>query len=232
MRQVDERCKLLERVSSGIEDPRSASRTDHLLLQLLRQRVYQVAAGYEDCNERLAGGRAVEFSLEPHPTPWGGNKLQTPPGGAGQSALCRFENKILATGEGLKALEESLSRSADTLLRRRNKRHLIVDIDSTEDPVHGNQEGAAFNGYFEQVCYHLLFCFTGKWDLLGAKLGPGNAHSDDGVLDIISPLVNRYRSWFEKFWLRGDAAFARPALYEFCERVASLTSFGFPATVA
>jgi len=64
--------------------------------------------------------------------------------GAGQSALCRFENNILATGEGLKALEDMLSRSAHTLLRRRNKRRLIIYVDSSEDPVHGKQEGAAF----------------------------------------------------------------------------------------
>ena len=120
--------------------------------------------------------------------------------------------------KGLKALENALSRSADTLLRRRNKRRLIIDVDSTEDPVHGKQEGAAFNGYFEQVCYHPLFCFTSKGDLLGAKLRPGNAHSADGVLDLISPLVDRYRSWFKQFWLRGDAAFAGPDLYEFCEK--------------
>ena len=138
--------------------------------------------------------------------------------GAGQSALCRFENNILATRQGLKALENAISRSADTLLRRRNKRRLIIDVDSTEDPVHGNQEGAAFNGYFEQVCFHPLFCLTNKGDLLSARLRPGNAHSADGVLDLISPLVERYRSWFKQFWLRGDAAFAGPDLYEFCEK--------------
>ncbi|HIJ76859.1 MAG TPA: hypothetical protein HPP81_09120 [Deltaproteobacteria bacterium] len=96
---------------------------------------------------------------------------------------------MLATGKGLKALEDMISRSADPLLRRRNKRRLIIDVDSTEDPVHGNQEGAAFNGYFEQVCYHPLFCLTNKGDLLGARLRPGNAHSADGVIDLISPLV-------------------------------------------
>ncbi len=136
--------------------------------------------------------RSVEFWIEPHSTRRGGNKLQAPPGGASQSALSRFENKILATGEGLKALEDVLSRSADTFLWRRNKRGLIIDVDSSEDPVHGKQEGAAFSGYFKQVCYHPLFCFTGSGDLLGARLRPGNAHSADGVLDIISPLVNRY----------------------------------------
>jgi len=95
----------------------------------------------------------------------------------------------------------SIDRSAYTLLRRRNKRRLIIDIDSTEDPVHGKQEGAAFNGYFEQVCYPPLFCFTGNGELLGAKLRPGNVHSADGVLSLISPLVDRYRSWFKQFWL-------------------------------
>jgi uncharacterized 2Fe-2S/4Fe-4S cluster protein (DUF4445 family) len=59
---------------------------------------------------------------------------------------------------------------------------------------------------------------TNKGDLLSARLRPGNAHSADGVLDLISPLVERYRSWFKQFWLRGDAAFAGPDLYEFCEK--------------
>ncbi len=138
--------------------------------------------------------------------------------GACQSALSRFEDNTLATGKGLKALEDMISRTADTLLRRRNKRRLIIDVDSTEDPVHGKQEGAAFNGYFDQICYRPLFCFTNKSDLLSAKLRPGNAHSADGVLDLISPLVDRYRSWFKQFWLRGDAAFAGADLYEFCEK--------------
>jgi hypothetical protein len=208
MREIDQRFNILGGVESLIDDPRSSRHTDHSLLQLLRQRVYQVAAGYEDCNDAdyLRVDPALRLAL--------GKEHDS---GASQSALSRFENNILATGKGLKALEDMYSRSADTLLWRRNKRRLIIDVDSTEDPVHGKQEGAAFNGYFEQVCYHPLFCFTSKGDLLGAKLRPGNAHSADGVMDLISPLVDRYRSWFKQFWLRGDAAFAGPDLYEFCE---------------
>ncbi len=208
MREIDQRFNILNRVASQIDDPRSIRHTDHSLLQLLRQRVYQVAAGYEDCNyaDHLRVDPALRLAL--------GKEHES---GASQSALSRFENKILATGKGLKALEDMVSRSANTLLRRRNKRRLIIDVDSTEDPVHGNQEGAAFNGYFEQVCYHPLFCFTDNGDLLGARLRPGNAHSADGVIDLISPLINRYRPWFKQFWLRGDAAFAGPDLYEFCE---------------
>ena len=186
MREIDQRFNILNAAASQIDDPRSARHTGHSLLELLRQRVYQVAAGYEDCNEvadHLRVDPALRLAL--------GKEHEN---GAGQSSLSRFENKILATGRGLKALENALCRSADTLLRRRNKRRLIIDVDSTEDPVHGKQEGAAFNGYFDQVCYHPLFCFTGNGDLLGAKLRPGNAHSADGVLDLISPPVERYRS--------------------------------------
>jgi hypothetical protein len=209
MREIDQRFNILGAAASKIEDPRSARHTDHSLLQLLRQRVYQVAAGYEDCNDadHLKVDPALRLAL--------GKEHE---GGAGQSALCWFENKIMASSEGLKALEESLSRSAGTLLRRGKKRRLIIDVDSTDNPVCGNQEGAAFNGYFDQVCYHPLFCFTSKGDLLNARLRPGNAHSADGVLNLISPLVQRYRSWFKGFWLRGDAAFASPDLYEFCEK--------------
>jgi hypothetical protein len=185
------------------------------LLELLRQRVYQVAAGYEDCNDRLWSWRAQGERRDQALRLALGKEHES---GAGQSALSRFENNILGTRQGLKALEKVISRSADTLLRRKNKRRLIIDVDSTEDPVHGSQEGAAFNGYFDQVCYHPLFCLTNKGDLLSARLKPGNAHSADGVLDLISSLVERYRSWFKQFWLRGDAAFASPDLYEFCEK--------------
>jgi hypothetical protein len=111
-----------------------------------------------------------------------------------------------------------VSRSAGIIIRRRNKPRLIIDADSTKDPVHGNQEGAAFNGYFQRVCYHPLFCFTSKGDLFGAKLRPGNAHSADGAVDLVTSFVERYRPWFRQFWLRGDAAFAGPDLYLFCEQ--------------
>ncbi|HYA42446.1 MAG TPA: IS1380 family transposase, partial [Syntrophobacteraceae bacterium] len=208
MREIDQRFNILNAAASQIGDPRSARHTDHSLLELLRQRVYQVAAGYEDCNDadHLRIDPALRLAL--------GKEHES---GAGQSALCRFENKILVTPQGLNALEKALTQSADTLPRRRNKRRLIIDVHSTEDPVHGKQEGAAFNGYFDQLCYYPLFCLTNKGDLLSARLRPGNTHSAQGVLDLISPLVERYRSWFKQFRLLGDAAFAGPDLYEFCE---------------
>ncbi len=208
-RQVDERYRILERVASKICDPRSAHRIDHSLLQLLRQRVYQIGAGYEDCSDanslrvdpalRLALGKEHDLA-------------------SSQPTLCRLENEILATDEGLKVLEAGLSLSGDTLLRCRNKKRIILDLDSTNDPVHGSQESASFNGYYKEMCYHPLFCFTGHGDLLAAKLRPGHVPSAEGAVEMLTTLLDRYRSWFKQFWVRADAAFASPKIYELCEK--------------
>jgi len=92
-----------------------------------------------------------------------------------------------------------------------------MDVDSTEDPVHGNQEHMAYNGHFGKNCFHPLFCFTSDGDGLAAKLRPGNVHSANGTLDLIKPIVIRHRKKFKLFWLRGDSAFADPDIYDFCE---------------
>ena len=101
MREIDQRFNILGGAESQIDDSRSPRHTDHSMLQLLRQRVYQLAAGYEDCNDanHLRVGPALRLAL--------GKEHES---GAGQSALCRFENKIFATREGLKAVENALNR--------------------------------------------------------------------------------------------------------------------------
>jgi hypothetical protein len=75
----------------------------------------------------------------------------------------------------------------------------------------------AYNGHFAKNCFHPLFGFTSEGDCLGPKLRPGNVHSADGTLPFITPLVERYRPWFQLFWVRADAAFASPENYEYCE---------------
>jgi hypothetical protein len=75
----------------------------------------------------------------------------------------------------------------------------------------------AFNGHFGKNCFHPLYAFTSDGDCLGVKLRPGNVHSAEGVLASLDPKVKRYRSRFILFWLRGDAAFAAPEVYEYCE---------------
>jgi hypothetical protein len=69
----------------------------------------------------------------------------------------------------------------------------------------------------ENSCFHPLFCFNSDGDCLGVRLRPGNVHFADGALEFINPMVKRYRAWFKLFWFRGDAAFAKPEIYEYCE---------------
>jgi hypothetical protein len=82
----------------------------------------------------------------------------------------------------------------------------------------------AYNGHFAKNCFHPLFCFTGDGDCLGARLRPGNIHSADGAMEFIGPIVKRYRTLFKLFWFRGDAAFAKPGIYEYREEQ-RITSF-------
>ncbi len=131
--------------------------------------------------------------------------------------LSRLENDILGNPDGLFALDEAIERSADALIQKRETYRLILDVDSTVDRTHGEQECSTYNGHFGSNCYHPIFCFTSEGDCLAAELRAGNVHSADGVLDIIKPLVRRYRKRFRLFWFRGDAAFAKPEVYEYCE---------------
>ena len=136
---------------------------------------------------------------------------------ASLSLLSRIENKIMGNRQGLQALDGVLQRSIDPLLKREGKARLILDLDSSEDPAHGRQEGVNYNGHFRKNCYHPLFCFTSSGICLSGKLREGNVHSAHGVLEMLSPVVERYRKHFKQFWLRGDAAFAKPELYAYCE---------------
>jgi hypothetical protein len=208
MREVDQRFDIIQNGCKLLEDTRSVSHTKHSLDQMIRQRVYQIAAGYEDCNDAdlLRIDPALRLAL--------GKGHQS---GAGQSVMSRLENDILGSAAGQQALEAMITKTTDVLLKRKNKKRLILDVDSTEDPAHGHQENMAYNGHFGKNCFHPLFCFTSDGDGLAAKLRPGNAHSAAGTLEMIKPLVDRYRKKFNLFWLRGDSAFADPDIYDYCE---------------
>jgi hypothetical protein len=132
LREIDDRSKIIDPMGDCLEDLRSPAHTKHSLVQMIRQRVYQIAAGYEDCNDAdfLRIDPALRLAL--------GKDHQT---GAGQSMLSRLENYVLGNEAGLQALEAALTRSTDTLLKRKNKKRLIIDLDSTEGRAHGKQEG-------------------------------------------------------------------------------------------
>ena len=208
MREVDQRFGIIESGCSRLMDNRSVPHKKHTYAQMIRQRVYQIGAGYEDGNDAdfLRIDPALRLALDK------GENF-----GASQSVMSRLENDVLGTAAGEEALDTMITRSTDVLLKWKNKRRLILDVDSTEDPAYGSQEQMSYNGHFGKNCFHPLFCFTSDGDGLAAKLRPGHVHSANGTLDLIKPIVSRYRKKFKLLWLRGDSAFADPAIYDFCE---------------
>jgi Transposase DDE domain group 1 len=112
---------------------------------------------------------------------------------------------------------------------RPRARRLILDIDSSESPVHGAQEQSAYNGHFESVCYHPLFIFNQDGDCLAATVRPGNVHSADGWDEVLLPVIDRVRSRGQTVVVRADAAFAIPALYEALEQRGVAYAIRLPA---
>ena len=102
-------------------------------------------------------------------------------------------------------------------MTRTRYQRVILDMDSSESPVYGEQEGAAYNGHFQSVCYHPLFLFNHFGDCEGALLRSGNVHSADRWQEVLAPAVERYQRKGVRLLFRGDAAFAKPEIYEYLE---------------
>ena len=96
-------------------------------------------------------------------------------------------------------------------------RRVILDMDSSESPVHGGQEGASYNGHFGSTCYHPLFVFNQFGDCEGAMLRAGNVHSAHRWRDVLDPVLSRYGATGVRRYFRADAAFAKPDIYEYLE---------------
>lgn len=101
--------------------------------------------------------------------------------------------------------------------RHSRARDLILDMDNSESPTHGRQEGSSWNGHFACTCYHPVFCFNQHGDLARAMLRKGNVHSADDWRSALEPVVARYRTAMTNRYFRGDAAFAQPEIYEYQE---------------
>ena len=130
------------------------------------------------------------------------------------SRLQSFETELLTQAEnlaGLATLNRELVAKGEAIDSRRR---VVLDMDSTEVPVYGRQEQSAYNGHFESTCYHPLLLFNDQGDCLAAKLRPGNVHSVEGWEALLLPEIDRLQAQGKEVAFRGDAAFARPEIYE------------------
>jgi Transposase DDE domain group 1 len=145
-------------------------------------------------------------------------KDQDPCGSAASaSQMGRFETRWLNRPENLAALADLPSRWIEKVHQRRPPRTIVLDMDSSESPTYGEQEGSAYNGHFGCTCYHPLFVFNQLGDVERCDLRPGNLHSADGWRAVLEPAIVRYRGIVKRLDFRDDAAFANPEIYEFLE---------------
>lgn len=209
-RELDEQLGLTAMAEEYLKDKRQGRNIQHELKELLRQSVYSRLAGYEDVNdaEKLRNDPALRAVL---------SERALEKSGSSDGTLGRFETEILTQNGNLEKMDEMIFKSIEKVDTVREVKEIVLDLDSSESPVYGKQEGGAYNGYFGLTCYHPLFCFNQFGDCLKVKLRPGNVHSADGCLEFVEPILRYYVGKGFKVKIRCDAAFAIPELFELCE---------------
>jgi hypothetical protein len=220
LKAAERRLGLISRLAAALIDDRQPGKVRHALADLLGQRIYGLALGYEDANDaaRLADDPMHKLLLGRDPVH--GDAL------ASQPTLSRFENDV-TRGE-LKASGEALFETVlDRHRRRRRKvRRITIDLDITDDPTHGTQQLAFFNGFYDTWCYLPLLAFL-TFDrepeqyLCAAVLRPGNASTHAGALTLLKRIVDGVQTRFPKasILVRLDCGFAEPELFEFLDCV-------------
>jgi len=209
VRELDEVLGLTDMATCMLSGARANNRR-HDLAGLFRQSVYARLAGYEDVNDQEA------LSRDPAMRAVIGRKALER-NAASTATVSRFETEILAAEDNLEALAAINGAWVGKAMSVTEGKKVILDMDSSESPVHGQQEGSAYNGHFLSRCYHPLFVFNQHGDCEGATLRPGNVHSADGWRGLLEPVVERYKDTGKKLYFRGDAAFASPDIYEYLE---------------
>jgi hypothetical protein len=212
LRQIDRRVGLLDAMSVALPDPRDPRYVEHTLVELLRQRVYGIALGYEDCNDATTLRRDPVLKLCCDRDPFSDPDL------ASQPTLSRLENEA-----GPKSCYLLGRAILESYFRRHPKRpkRLILDLDTTADPTHGQQEFSAFHAFYDEHIYLPLLVYDQDGDLLAAVLQPGKPQGVGGAVAILRRIVERVRQQWPKLpiVIRGDSGFASPDMYVACQQL-------------
>jgi hypothetical protein len=211
LRQLDDRLGLTKALAEALVEWRNPVFIVHSMHDLVRERVYGIAQGYEDGNDASTLRNEPLFKVACTERDVDGGAL------ASQPSLSRFENRAAGRGLGMAkrvGLMHFIRRN-----KRKHIRRLTLDLDTTDDPTHGQQELSFFNGYYDTHCYQHLLVHTADGDLLYAELLPGKGDVREAALSALKLVVSKLREAFPllKLKLRADNGFACPALYDYCE---------------
>ncbi|MEA2016596.1 MAG: IS1380 family transposase [Actinomycetota bacterium] len=210
LREFDKRWKLTEEIDNCITDNRQKNLIKHQQLEMLRQRLYQIAAGYEDASDCNLLRNDITMKLA-------ADKQELSEPLASQPTVSRLENR---------AIEQEVERmnklNIDWYIKTRHEvpEEIILDIDSTDDETHGGQQLALFNGFYGEYMYHPLLIYEAKsGHLLSARLRKGTAHTAEGAEEMLENVIDRLQKKFPgtKIYVRGDSGFGKPELYGLCE---------------
>ena len=220
-RELDDALGLTDMAGDVLTDTRRGKNGRHGMVGQFRQSLFGRLGGYDDVNDAdqlsrdpamrwIVGGKAVERQA------------------ASTSQMGRFETGVLATDANVEALADMNGVWVDRVHDRHPPTEIILDMDSSVSPTHGDQEGTAYNGHFGCTCYHPLFLFNQFGDVERSSLRPGNVHSADDWEGVLKPVVVRYKGRTLRRYFRGDAAFASPELYEYLEAEGFLYAIRIP----
>jgi hypothetical protein len=224
-RQLDQHLALTQAFAAVLHDPRDPDLVQHTTLEMVRARVYGILAGYEDQNDHDTLRTDPIFKLVADRSP-DDDAL------ASQPTLSRFENAIDCA---------SLKRLRDVFVDQfiasfaQPPRRLTFDLDAVDDPAHGHQQLTLWHGYYDQNQYLPLFITCADNDqFVLVALRPGNVHAALGAEHDLEYLVQRLRRAWPDVVLevRGDSAFGIPRMYEVCERLGLLYTFGLIGNAA
>lgn len=225
--EVDRRLGLLEGFAACFEDHRNPALIEHRVVELVRQRVFGLALGYEDLNDHdELRSDPLLASVAGKADPTGSDRRQEQDRGkplAGKSTLNRLEWGAVKQDRYRKITldPEAADRFfVDVFLGsyRKAPAEIVLDLDATDDPLHGEQEGRFFHGYYGGYCYLPLYIFCGS-HLLCARLRQANVDASSGAVGELERIVSRVRDrWPEvRIIVRGDSGFAREELMNWCE---------------
>jgi hypothetical protein len=226
LREIDERLGLTQRLAACMSDRRDQQKVKHTVLEMLRQRIYGIACGYEDCNDAkwMREDPALKLAVGRAPSQ---DDL------ASQPSLSRLENAV--GWRQCWRISEALLEAYIEGHRKHPPSRIVLDVDATDDETHGNQQLSFFHGYYDHHCYVPLLIFaqteaSGEQELIGGVLRAGNVHAGYRAMTIIELLSKRLWAAFPecRIELRADAGLARPEVYEGCERLGVPYSISLP----